>query len=521
MATTKKSALDQPGSNFLLSSNLNHESKGNNITVNIFSEKSEEKTISTISGDVSQEFDSEYLVSWDKQLDPLNPVNFSIPLKILNTGLITLVCCLNIAAIGILAPSASSILSEFKAQNASLGSLVVSIYILGLGFGPLIMAPLSEVIGRVPVYNLSVFGFVIFNICCAKSTSLQILIFFRFLSGVFGSVTETNGGASISDLFSPSQRGLVLTLYALGPVIAGIISPVIGGFITDGLGWRWIFWLLAIMSGIFGTLGMVFLRETYAPVILERKAARLRKETGNMRFRSVFQNNTSSRKTFLLAFVRPFKLLIFSPIIFSTAIFLGLVNGYQYLMLTSYSSIFRNQYHFSISAISLSYLGAGVGCLLGLFIFAIQTTILYGSQKNKETGLEPETRLRGIIWTYALMPLGLLLYGWTAQEKLHWLLPILGTGVISCGSLHVFLCILVYVIDCFPLHAASASTGNTFLRNSVATVIPLAGPPMFKSLGVGWGCSLLALISCILLPFPWTIMKYSATLRSRYVVKNI
>ncbi|POS82341.1 hypothetical protein EPUL_004532, partial [Erysiphe pulchra] len=309
-------------------------------------------------------------------------------------------CCLNVAAIAILAPSVPYILSDFKSGSASLASFVVSIYILGLGSGPLVMAPLSEVIGRVPVYNLSVVGFVLFNIGCAKSTSLNMLIVFRFFSGIFGSVTETNGGATASDLFDQSQRGAVLTLYALGPVIAGITSPVIGGFITAGLGWRWVFWLLAITSGVFGILGMIFLRETYAPVILKKKAARLQKKTGNSRFRSKFDYDTSPRKVFLLALMRPLKLLFWSPIIFSTTIFLGLIHG----------------------SISLSYLGAGVGSLLGLLIFAIQTRRLYGSKKSKSDGsteLEPERRLDGLIWTYVLVPIGLLLYGWTAQRKLH------------------------------------------------------------------------------------------------------
>lgn len=521
MASIKISALEESNNSIMQPDSFNNEPK---TTASILSEKIEKHSTITTMGDISQESDSNYVVSWDGPSDPLNPINFSTPLKIVNTGLITLVCCLNIAAIGILAPSVPYILSDFGSGNASLASFVVSIYVLGLGSGPLVMAPLSEILGRVPVYNLSVVGFVISNIGCANSTSLNMLIVFRFFSGIFGSVTETNGGATASDLFDQSQRGAVLTLYALGPVTAGIASPVIGGFITAGLGWRWVFWLLAILSGVFGVLGMVFLRETYAPVILKRKAAQLQKKTGNPGFRSEFDDSTSSREIFLLAMVRPLKLLFLSPIILSTSIFLGVVHGYQYLLLTSYSPIFLNEYKFSISSISLSYLGAGIGSLLGLLIFALQTRSLYNSQKTKASGItefEPERRLDGLFWTYLLIPIGILIYGWTAQRKLPWILPIAASGIISCGTLHVFLCIIVYIIDCFPLYVASAGTGGSFLRSCVGAVIPLAGPPMFQSLGVGWGCSLLALISCLLVPFPWAIVKYSATLRTKFVIKNL
>ena len=71
------------------------------------------------------------------------------------------------------------------------------------------------------------------------------------------------------------------------------------------------------------------------------------------------------------------------------------------------------------------------------------------------------------------------------------------------------------------LYVASASTGGSFFRSCIGAVIPLAGPPMFQSLGVGWGCSLLALISFFLLPFAWAIVKYSATLRTKYAIKNL
>jgi MFS family permease len=85
------------------------------------------------------------------------------------------------------APAIPQLMSQFHFESDILGSFIVSIYILGYVFGPLVVAPLSELYGRLPIYHFCNIGFIVTSIACAVSTNVHMLIGFRFLSGTFGS----------------------------------------------------------------------------------------------------------------------------------------------------------------------------------------------------------------------------------------------------------------------------------------------------------------------------------------------
>lgn len=138
-------------------------------------------------------------------------------------------------------------MEEFDNTSDLLAALVVSIYVLGLGAGPLVIAPLSEVYGRLICYTICNFLYVVFTIACAVSTNLPMLIVFRLLAGTTGSSPIAIGGGTIADLFEVQERGVAIAFYTLGPVLGPAVGPVIGGFLTQAKGWRWIFWILSIM----------------------------------------------------------------------------------------------------------------------------------------------------------------------------------------------------------------------------------------------------------------------------------
>lgn len=144
------------------------------------------------------------------------------------------------------APGVPEVLEEFNSDNAQLGSLVVSVYVLGYAFGPLIIAPLSELYGRLVIYHGCNVLYVIFTIVCAVSPNLNTLIGFRFLAGTFGSAPLTIGGGTIADMIVQEQRGGYIAIWALGPLMGPVIGPVAGGYISQSLGWRWVFWVITI-----------------------------------------------------------------------------------------------------------------------------------------------------------------------------------------------------------------------------------------------------------------------------------
>lgn len=148
------------------------------------------------------------------------------------------------------APGVNQVMHEFQSSNVVVTSLVVSIYILGWALGPLVLAPMSEVHGRWVVYTSSNVLYVAFTVACALSTDLKMLIIFRFLAGCVGSTPMTIGGGTISDLVPLQARGFAMSLYITGPVLGPCIGPILGGLLAETRGWRWIFWVLAMLVSI-------------------------------------------------------------------------------------------------------------------------------------------------------------------------------------------------------------------------------------------------------------------------------
>lgn len=161
-------------------------------------------------------------------------------------------------ASSMLAPAVPQVMTEFKSTNQELASFVVSVYILGYAFGPLTIAPLSELYGRVPLYHACNVLFIVFTVACGLSTNLNMLIGWRFLQGTFGSCPLTIGGGTISDMIIQQKRGGVMAIWALGPLMGPIIGPVAGGYLSQAKGWRWGFWVIAMAVRFFALLFLPF-----------------------------------------------------------------------------------------------------------------------------------------------------------------------------------------------------------------------------------------------------------------------
>lgn len=144
------------------------------------------------------------------------------------------------------APGVPQVMAEFHVSSPILATFVVSVFILGFAFGPLILAPLSELYGRLPIYHTCNILFLIFTIGCALSKNIGMLIVFRFLAGFAGVASVTCGSGTIADLMPVESRGRAMSFWSLGPILGPIIGPVIGGVVVEHIGWRFVFWLISI-----------------------------------------------------------------------------------------------------------------------------------------------------------------------------------------------------------------------------------------------------------------------------------
>jgi MFS family permease len=146
------------------------------------------------------------------------------------------------------------------------------------------------------------------------------------------------------------------------PFIAPVCGPIIGGVVSEAAGWRWTFWLTAIMAGTFEVLFLLLYRETYSVAILRQKTKRLRLKTGNLLLRSRHDGNTPTKLLLTRAIFRPLTLLVVSPVVLLVAICCALDMSYVYIIITNITGIYEQTYGFSERLAGFTYLGLGMQC---------------------------------------------------------------------------------------------------------------------------------------------------------------
>jgi MFS family permease len=213
-------------------------------------------------------------------------------------------------------------------------------------------------------------------------------------------------------------------------------------------------------------------------------------------------------------------MLFLSPIVFLTSFYVAVVYGILYLLFTTFIFVFEEHYHFLSSNVGLSYIASGIGNLIGLLLTGASSDRILKRLSIRNNGeMKPEFRLPPLILLSITMPIGLFIYGWTAQYHVQWAVPMLGTLLFSIGVISCLICIQTYLIDAFTMYAASALAANTLFRSILSGLLPLAGLDMYDVLGLGWGNSLIAFIALALFPIPIAFYYYSEPIRNRYLVK--
>ncbi|KAJ8130782.1 hypothetical protein O1611_g2847 [Lasiodiplodia mahajangana] len=482
---------------------------------------------------------NENIIGWDSQDDATIPFNFSPWDKWLWVGLLSVMTLLTPFASSILSPAITTLDEEFHNDNEVVGSTTVSIYLLGYVVGPIIIelriallrfyqgmrklltrvlqiAPLSEIYGRKPVLTAANAFFCLWQIGCALAPNIETLIISRFFSGVGGAGCLTLGGVIVGDLFRSDQRGFAIGVWNIGPLLGPTIGPLIGGFLTKFPGWRYNFWIVLAASSLVTILIQVLTKETNFKSIIQNKTILLREELGQIGLKSCYDdsNGQSTTRILLTGLIRPLKMLILSPIVFLLSLYIAFVFGVVYLLYTTIPGVFEETYGFNVDLTGLVYLPLGLGNILGWLVctFFSDRTIIRLSEAN-DGHFEPEMRLTISIYFGIFLPVTLFWYGWSASTKKHWASTLFSLVPYGFGIMGLFLPITTYLVDSYPMYSASAIAANIILRSIVGALLPLAGPPLYESLGLGWGNSLLGFICILMIPLPIIFYKFGGRLR--------
>ncbi|KIN00177.1 hypothetical protein OIDMADRAFT_104150 [Oidiodendron maius Zn] len=462
------------------------------------------------------------LVGWEGQDDPEMPLNFPQQRKWLLLSLISAITLISPLASSMFAPGVIFMDEDFHNTNTTISAFTVSIFVMGYAVGPLFLSPLSEIYGRRPVLGCANAFFTLWQIGCALAPNISSLIVFRFFAGIGGSGCLTIGGGVISDLFRREQRGMATAVYSLGPLLGPVIGPICGGFLAQRAGWRWVFWLLLIAAAIIAIGVEILNKETNPKVLIRRKTRNLRKLLNRPELKSVYEQAAEQSKASVLlhGLVRPLKLLFRSPIVFLLSLYMAFVYGLLYLLFTTITGVFQGTYNWEPDICGLAYVGVGLGFFLGLGTVAkiSDATVVRMTKANNDV-FEPEMRLPACVFFAIFVPITFFWYGWAAEYKVHWIVPIIGLIPFGFGMIGIFMPIQTYIIDSFPEYAASGIAALTTSRSLFGALLPLAAPSMYAKLGLGWGNSLLGFVAIAMIPFPAIIYRFGGRIRKNHPVK--
>ena len=258
------------------------------------------------------------------------------------------------------------------------------------------------------------------------------------------------------------------------------------------------------------------MRETSAVTILKAKAARLAKETGNPSLRAAGDKQTPIKQLVAHALTRPARFLFTSPIVFLMSLYIAFNFGVTMLLFATFPTVYEDNYNWSVSVSGLAYIGIGIGCAIGVIIFASLSDRLLNAKGAK---YRAERRLILMMYVCPLFPIGLFIYGWATEYRVHWVVPIIGTAIAGPGAVIINSSSQTYMIDIFgPQAAASALGAITLLRNLTGAVLPLAAPSLYSAMGLGWGNSILAFITVAFIPVPFFFYWRGEWVREKFPV---
>jgi multidrug resistance protein len=265
-----------------------------------------------------------YVVDFLRENDPRDPMAFSQTKKWIITNMVAFATLAVAFVSSAYSGGINQILLEFH-TSPEIATLGISLFVLGFAIGPLLWAPLSELYGRQVLFFGTYAMLTAFSAAAAGSQNIQSLIILRFFAGAFGSSPLTNAGGVIADMFPASQRGLAMAVFSAAPFLGPTIGPIVGGFVGETVGWRWVEGVMAILSGVLWLLGALIIPETYAPVILRKRAAELSSRTGKV-YISKFEakgKKTTAGAAFKTALSRPWVLLLKEPIVLLLSIYMA------------------------------------------------------------------------------------------------------------------------------------------------------------------------------------------------------
>ncbi|KAE9388526.1 MFS polyamine transporter [Gymnopus androsaceus JB14] len=415
-----------------------------------------------------------------EQGDARNPINFSRSKK-------WSITCLACFSTFLASCTASTYNMGFDSMIADLNctefqaTIGLSLYALGFGIVPLVTASFSEEIGRQPLYYMSATGVLFMYLVIATAHNIQTVLIARFIQGAFGSTWATMVGGTIADIWQSHERGLPMSFFAVAAIGGTGFGPVYAGWVemNPRLEWRWIQWIQMIITGFYLLLVPIIMKETRSSIILTRIAKKIRKETGDHRYRARIEDERMKLTTLIwISCTRPIHLLITEPVVASFSLWIGFVWGILYCMIESIGLVFSDIHGFNIGQIGTVFLTFIIGSVLGFATNFFQEHLYHRNFGTRG----PEARLYLACCAAVLIPCGMFIYAWSTFSHVPWIV---------------------------------LTIGITFVPKPRSDSFPLFTEQMYAKLTFKWANTLFGCIACLLMPIPFILFFYGPAIRNR------
>ncbi|RAH77888.1 MFS general substrate transporter [Aspergillus japonicus CBS 114.51] len=454
--------------------------------------------------------------------------------------------CLMITAsfAGLISPLSSTVyfpaltsLADAMHVSSTRINLTVMMYLIFQGIAPSFIGSFSDTHGRRPAYLVSFVIYLGANIGLALQTHYAALMVLRCLQACGSSGTIALGSAVVADVSTRAERGKYIGYASMGLTLGPALGPVIGGLIDHFCGWRWIFWFLTILSGVFLAAIALFLPETCRAVVGNGSipAARwnrpvfsaLAPTTTTTKSTSKTTTSTTSITTPILTRTTP-KPQRLNPLRSARLVLdkeNALILTYGALLyagmaavLTTLTTTLATHYDFNTIQIGLCYLPMGLGSLTSRYTVgflldrtfrrhahAQQLRIIRNTQQDISAFDIERARLTVAIPLAYAAALVFVAYGWVMQARVSLAGPVLTLFVGSHLLTGAFTALSTLIVDLNRGSPATAVAANNLVRCLLGAGATAGAAPVIERIGIGWMAVVMAVVWVVASPCLWGV----------------
>ncbi|THX49569.1 MFS general substrate transporter [Aureobasidium pullulans] len=396
-------------------------------------------------------------------------------------------------------------------------TLATALFLLGISAGSLVVGPLSEELGRNPVYLVPSMFYLCFTLGDALTPNFGAQITFRFLAGVSASPALSIYGGSLADLYTTEEREKLWPFFALSPLLSPILAPVAAAWIEDYLSWRWVYWIGLALSGAVYLLAFLCLPETFSPMIVQWRTHHLRQLIGSDKYTCDLEGRDSLGKRLAQNLSQPAKFFTTEPVIITLGFYLIVVYVVIFTFLNGFEFIFTDTYGLSPGETGLAFLGICIGALISTALTPMIGHFFENTSTTEEKSQEqpPEHLLIPAIIASPFFAISIFWLGWTNYQSVSYWSDYAATILFGYSMTAIFVSSYSYIINIYGTWSSSALGSITMARYFVASGMLVAARPMYQGIGVHWSLTFLGCLGLLCLPVPFLIYRYGKWLRKK------